>query len=157
MFGLIKKWFISLLNFRGLKTSVFNVPDHTKCVFLNNQPGITRSTFINLNPDEYSQSLDYYPFVVKINTCNGSNYFSNRRCVANKAENINLHFFNMITGKNESKTIINILHVAVNVHLIVESVTQIKKWNKKLCQREYKNPVKHHVLESIITLGILES
>ena len=130
MFGLIKKWFISLLSFRGLKASVFNVPEHTKCVFLNNQPGITRSTFINLNPDEYSQSLDYYPFVVKINTCNGSNYFSDRRCVANKAENINLHYFNMITGKNESKTIINILRVIVNVHLIVESVTQIKNGRK---------------------------
>ena len=52
------------------------------------QPCITRSTFTNLNSDEYSHDLCYYPSFVKTDKCNGSfnsfNDFSNRKCVPNK-------------------------------------------------------------------------
>ena len=48
MFRLIRQVFIALLSFsRSIAT---------KCVSLNNEPCITRSTFIDLNPVE----LDYY-------------------------------------------------------------------------------------------------
>ena len=50
----------------------FNYSDHTKCIFPNNQPGMTRPTLIDLNPDEYNQGLCYYPFVVNLDRCNGS-------------------------------------------------------------------------------------
>ena len=56
---------------------------------------------INLHPNEYSQGLRYYVFVVKfIDTCVES---CNKGCVPNKAEDLNIHVSNMITGKNQSK------------------------------------------------------
>ena len=64
---------------------------------------------INLHPNEYSQELHYYPFAVKLDRCAGScnniNDISNKLCVPNKTENLNLSAFNMITGINESKTL----------------------------------------------------
>ena len=48
---------------------------------------------------------------------------SNKACVPNETEDLNLSGFNMITGINESK---NIYHANVNVSLMVENVIQIK-------------------------------
>ena len=63
---------------------------------------------INLHPNEYSQGLRYYIFVVKfidtcVESCNTLNGLSNKGCVPNKAEDLNIHVSNMITGKNQSK------------------------------------------------------
>ena len=62
-----------------------NVFDHKKCIFLSNQPFMTRSTLIDLNDDEYNQGLRYYPFMVNLDRCNGScntpDDLSNRICV----------------------------------------------------------------------------
>ena len=64
---------------------------------------------INLHSNEYSQEFHYCPFAVKLGRCIGScntlNYFSNRVCVPNETEDLNLNVFNMITGINESKTL----------------------------------------------------
>ena len=66
-------------------------------------------TLINLDPNEYSQEFWYYPFAVKLDRCVGScitlNDLSNKVCVPNKTEDLNLSMFNMITGINESKTL----------------------------------------------------
>ena len=52
---------------------------------------------------------DYYPFAVNLDRCVGSynilNNLSNRVCVPNKTEDLNLNIFNMIAGINESKTL----------------------------------------------------
>ena len=54
MFRLIRQVFIALLSFsRSIAT---------KCVSLNNEPCITRSTFIDLNPVE----LDYYLSMIEL-------------------------------------------------------------------------------------------
>ena len=58
MFGLIKKTFI------GLLTCIVNAPNHTKCVSLSNHKCMTQTILINLHPNEYSQEVHYYPFVV---------------------------------------------------------------------------------------------
>ena len=62
---------------------------------------------INLNPNEYSQEFHYYWFAVKLNRCvgifNSMNDLSNKVCIPNKTEDLNLSVFNMITGINESK------------------------------------------------------
>ena len=62
-------------------------------------------TLINLHPNEYSQEFHYYPFVVKLDRCIGSfntlNDLSNKVCVPNKTEDLNLGVFNMITVINE--------------------------------------------------------
>ena len=74
--------------------------------------------------------MHYYPFAVKLGNCLGScntlNDLSNKVCVLNKTEDLNIHVFNMITGKNESKIELKIYHVNVNVNLKEEDVFQIK-------------------------------
>ena len=75
-------------------------------MFLSSQKCITQTTLINVHPNEYSQELHYYPFVVKLDRCVGScnilNDLSNKVRVPNKTEDLNTHVFNIITGKNES-------------------------------------------------------
>ena len=70
---------------------------------------MTQPTLINLHPNEYNQEIHYYPFSVKLDRCAGScntlNDLSNKVCVPNKTEDLNLSVFNMITGINKSKTL----------------------------------------------------
>ena len=99
MFGLIKKIFI------GLLTGLVNESNRTKCISLSNQKCEIQPTLINLHPNEYNEELHYYPFAVKLDRCIGScntlNHLSNKACLSNKTEGLNLSAFNMITGINE--------------------------------------------------------
>ena len=102
MFGLIKKIFIRLL------AGIVSESNHTKCVSLSNQKCMTQPTLINLHPNEYSQELHYYPFAIKLDRCVGScntlNDLSNKVCIPNKTEDLNLSVFNMINRINELKS-----------------------------------------------------
>ena len=64
-------------------------------------------TLINLHSNEYSQEFHYYPFSVNWDrcaaSCNTLNDLSNKVCVPNKTEDLNLSVFNMIIEINESK------------------------------------------------------
>ena len=103
MLELIEKIFI------GLLTGIVSVSDHTKCESLSNQKCMIQPTLLNLHPNEYSQEFHYYPFEVKLHRyvgiCNTLNDLSNKVCLPNKTEDLNLSVFNMITGINESKTV----------------------------------------------------
>ena len=103
MFEIIKKIFI------GLLTGLVNGSNHTECISLSNQKCMTQPTLINLHPHEYSQEFHYYLFSVKLDRCAGScntiNELSNKVCVPNKTEDLNLSVFNIITGINQSKTL----------------------------------------------------
>ena len=70
-------------------------------MLLSNQKFEIQSTLINLHPKEYSQEFHYYPFAVKLDnsveSCNTLNDLSNKVCVPNKIEDLNLNVFNMIT------------------------------------------------------------
>ena len=70
---------------------------------------MSQLTLINFYPNDYSQEFHCYPFTVKLDRCAGIcntlNDLSNKVCVPNKTEDLNLSLFNMITGINESKTI----------------------------------------------------
>ena len=58
-------------------------------------------TLIDLNPVE----LKYYPFMVSLDKCSGScNILSPKICVPKKTKDVNVKVFNMITNKNEVKT-----------------------------------------------------
>ena len=61
-------------------------------------------TLINLHPNEYSQEFHNYPFAVKLDrsvgSCNTLNDLSNKVCVPNKTEDLNLSVFNIITKIN---------------------------------------------------------
>ena len=103
MFGLIKNIF------NGLLSGLVNGYNHTKCVSLINQKCQIQPTLTNLHPNEYSQEFHCYPFVVKLDRCVGScntlSDLSNKVCIPNKTEDLNLSVFNMITGINELKTL----------------------------------------------------
>ena len=90
MFGLIKTIFI------GFLTGIVSSSNHTKCVSLSNQKCFTQPTLINLHSNEYSQEIHYYHTL---------NDLSNKVCVPNKREDLNLSVFNMITEISESKTL----------------------------------------------------
>ena len=70
---------------------------------------MTQPTLINLHSNEFNQEFYYYPFAVKLDRCVGScntlNDLSNKVCIPNKTEDINLSMFNMIKGINELKTL----------------------------------------------------
>ena len=57
----------------------------------------------------YPQEFHYYQSTIKLDRCVGScnplNDLSNKVCIPNKTEDINLSVFNMITGINESKAL----------------------------------------------------
>ena len=98
---LFKKIFIVLF------ASIVNTSNHTKCVSLSNQKCEIQPTLINLHPKELSQELHYYPFAVKLDKCVGScnalNDLSNKVCAPNKTGDLNIHVFNIIAEKSESK------------------------------------------------------
>ena len=50
---------------------------------------------------------------------------SNKVCIPNIIEDLNLSVFNVITGANESITLTSIFHVNVNVDLMGKNVIQI--------------------------------
>ena len=100
MFGLIKKMFIVLLS------NIVNTSNHTKRVWLSNQKCKIQPTLINLHPNEYRQEFHYYPFAVKLDrffgSCNALIDLSNKVCIPNKTEDLNLSVIKMITGVFES-------------------------------------------------------
>ena len=95
--------------FIGLLISIADASNHTKCVSLRNQKCEIQPIFINLHPNEYSQVFHYYSFTFKLSKyvgcCNTLIDLSNKVCVPNKTEDLNLNVFNMIKGINESKTL----------------------------------------------------
>ena len=95
--------------FWGLFISIVNASDHAKCVLLSNQKCMIQPTLINLHRNIYNEEFHYYLFVVKLDRfvgiCNTLNGLSNKVCLPNKTEDLNLSMFNMIRGINESKTL----------------------------------------------------
>ena len=83
----------------GLLVNIVNESNHTKSILLSNQKCMIQPTFINLHPNEYSQEFHCYSFPVKLDRCTGScntlNNLSNKVCVPNKTEDLNLSVFNM--------------------------------------------------------------
>ena len=103
MFGFIKKIFI------GLLASLVNASNHTKCVSSSNQKCNIQSISINLHPNEYAQVLHHYPFAVNLERCVGMcnilNDSSNKVCILNKTEDLNLSVFNVVAGIKKLKTL----------------------------------------------------
>ena len=142
MLGIIKKMFIVLLS------SIINVSNHTKCVSLSNQKCMIQPTIVNLNPNEYSQEFHYYPFLVilykYVGSCNTLNDLSNKICIPNKTEDLNLSVFNMITGINESKTLTKYMSCEFKCKLDWRNCNSDQWWNNCKYQCECK---KRHVRE----------
>ena len=101
MFRIIKKIVIVLL------TGLVNGSNHTKCVSLSNHKCMIQPTFSNVLCNEYNQEFHYYPFAVKLNRCVGSynilNGLSNKVCVPNKTEDLNIHVLIWLQAKMNQK------------------------------------------------------
>ena len=95
--------------FIGLLTGIVHTSNNTKRVSYSNRKCITQPILINLHPSEYTQVLNYYSFAINLDrcvwSCNTLNDLSNKVCVPNKKEDLNLSVFNMVTGINELQTL----------------------------------------------------
>ena len=131
MFRLIKKVFT------GFLTGIVNASNYTKCVLLSNQKGMTQPTLINLHPDEYNQEFHYYTFAVKLDRCVGNcntlNDFSNKECVPNETEDLNLSVFDLITGINELKS--RTTHISCECKCTFDGrkCNSDQRWNNDKC------------------------
>ena len=130
MFWLIKKVFVALLSFsRSLAT---------KCDSLNNESCMINSTLIDLN----SVELNYYPFMVKLDKCSGSCNaaydLSTKICFLSKIQDINVKVFNMITNKNEAKTMVKDISCDFRCKLNSTTCNSNQKSNNDACQREFQ-------------------
>ena len=144
MFEIIRKMFIVLLT---SLLNTYNASNHTKCVSLSNQN-------YKVQPNEWIQvKLDKC-----VGSCNTFNDLSHKLCVPNKTENLNIHVFNIITGKNESKILTkdisceckcrvdgkNVIQIngeiMINVCVSVKAVILVKNnfiWNPATCNCEH--------------------
>ena len=99
---------------------------------------MTQPTLIHLHPNEYTQGLLYYPFAVNLDRCMGScntlNDLSNRICVPNKTEDLNLNVFNMIKGINESKTLTKHISYKSKCNNDGNECNSNQKWNNDKCR-----------------------
>ena len=77
------------------------------------------------------------------------NEISNKICVPNKTEDLNLRLCNMITGMNEPKTLEK--HVSYKCEWKFDSrkCNSNQKWNNDKCQCECKNKKNHQTFEKI--------
>ena len=140
MFEIIEEMFITLLS------NIVNGSNHTKCVSLSNQKCLIQPTLINLHPREYSQEFHYNLFTVKLDKCVGScntlNGLSNKVCVPNKTEDLNLSMFSMITWINESKTLTKYMSCEYKCRFDGRKCNSDQLWHNDKCQCEYK---KRHI------------
>ena len=115
---------------------------------LRNQKCMTQSTAINWRPYEYTQETHYYPFAVKsdrcVGSCNTLNNLSNKVCVPNKTEDLNLSVFNLIIRINESKTLAKHLPCERKCRFGGKKCNSDQWWNNNKCWCECKQ---HHVCE----------
>ena len=89
-----------------------------------------------------------YPFAVKLDrsvvSCNTLNDLSNKVCVPNKTEDLNLSMFNMITGINESKTLTKHISCKCKCRFDGRKCNSDQWWNNDKCWCKRK---KRHVCE----------
>ena len=134
IFGWIKKLFIRLL------TGLVNGSNHIICVCLSNHKWMNQPPLTNLHPNEYSQEFHYYPFVVKlvrwVESFYSINDLSNKECVPNKTEDLNLSVFNMITGIHESKTLTKHMSRKCKCRFDGRKFNPDQWWNNSRCRYE---------------------
>ena len=127
MFILFKQVFITLLKFSKFLA--------TKCVSFDNKPCMIRPLLIGLNPVE----LKYYPFVTSSDKCSGScnsvDNLSKKTCVPSKTKNVSFKVFNMITNRNEAKTL-KTKHISYDCKCKLNSTNynSNQKLNNETCQ-----------------------
>ena len=112
---------------------------------------MSQPALINLYHNEYSQELRYYPFAVNLDMCAGSSNtpddLSNRVCVPNETEDLNVHIFDMITGISESRTLAKHIPCKCECKFAGRKCNLNQESNNAKCQCECKNKKEHWVCE----------
>ena len=130
-------------------TSIVNASNHRKYLSLSDQKCTAQSTLINLDPNEYSQGLCYYPFAVNLDRCVGSCYTLNnlfdKISVANKAKDLNLRVLIMIAGLNKLKTLPKHISRKCKCKFDGKKCNSTQKWNDNKGCCECENLKEHHV------------
>ena len=120
-----------------LLTSIVHASNNTKCLPWSNQHCTTQPNFINLHPNEYTQVLCYYSFPVNLDRFIGSsntlNDLSSKLCIPKKTEDLNLSIFNIIIGRNESKTLTNNISCKCKCKFDGSKCNSNQKWNNHKC------------------------
>ena len=86
-----------------------------------------------------------------VGSCNALNDLSDKVCVPNKSEGLNLSVFNMIAEINESKVVTKHISCKCKCRFDERKCNSDQWWNNDKCGCECKKP---HVCEKVI-LGIL--
>ena len=81
-----------------------------------------------------------------VQSCNTLNDLSNKVCVPNKTEYLNLNVFNLIAGVNELKTLTKHISWDCKCKFDGRKCNSNQKWNNDKCQCECK---KHHISEKV--------
>ena len=116
---------------------MLSASNHTNCMSLRNPKCMTQSTYTNLHSNEYSQELLYYPFAVNLDRCVGSCNTLDEYVI--ETEDLNLHVFNMITGINQSRTLVNNISCKRICKFHGRKCNLNQKWNNNKGQCECKN------------------
>ena len=87
-----------------------------------------------MNPDKHNLVLLHFSFTVSLDTSNGScntlDYPSGRMRLPNKAEDVNLNAFNIITKINESPILAKHISCDCKYEFDSRKYNSIQKWNK---------------------------
>ena len=90
-----------------------------------------KPTVIDLNPVE----LKYYPFMISLDKCSGSygsaDDLSTEICVPSETENVNLKVFNVITNRNEAKTLVKHISCDLKSKFISTKCNSNQEWNNE--------------------------
>ena len=98
----------------------------TKCLFWNDESCMVRPTLIDLN----SVELKYYRFMISLDKCTGScNVLSSKIWVPKEAKGINVKAFNMLTNKNEAKTMVKRITCDCKCKFNSTACNSNLKWN----------------------------
>ena len=84
-----------------------------------------------------------------VRSCNAPNDLSNKVCVPNKTEDLNLSVFNMITRINESKTLTKHISCGCICKFDDKKCNSNQKWNNDKFRCQCK---KHHICEKKVDL-----
>ena len=130
MFSLIKQMFNVLLSFSSSLAH-----DQTKCLSLNDAPCMVRPTLIDLNLVD----LKYYPFMFSLVNVVKVVMSYCQKYVPKETKDINVKTINMITNKNEAKTMTK--HISCDCQCKFNSTTcnSNQKWNNEAFQCECQN------------------
>ena len=109
MFGFIKNFFIGLLSACTTaslgESLVSNFVLCIKCISLSNRPCQARTGLVDIN----SKEPLFYGFTVSVDKCRGSNTIDDpyaQICVLDKVRKMNLKVFNVMSGVNETKFLV---------------------------------------------------